>query len=74
MNASERRISVSLSYQFWVGNDLRNMMIDCKVARAAQEPAPDDGGVEWVTHLEVHFAELVGPADQEREADVEMEL
>ena len=29
---------------------------------------------EWMTHLEVHFAELVGPANQECEADVEMEL
>lgn len=31
MNASERRSSVSLSDQFWVGNDWRNMMIDCGV-------------------------------------------
>lgn len=82
---------MSLSDQSWVGNDWRNMMIDCTRGRippavqgqfgshrirAGARPAGgrESAGTKKDAHLEIHLAELVGPADQEREAHIQVEL
>ena len=63
-----KRISMSWSFQFWVGNDWRNMMIPCPnyccIIRYQWE----------VTDLEVHFLQLLTPVNKECRTHVKVKL